>query len=202
VWSRCFYAARMRRVLLGGTFDPPHVAHLVAGEVAYRQLGADRVTFIPAGAPWQKAESEVSPGHHRLAMARLATEAVDYFDADDREVMRDGWTYTIETLESFDPSDELILVMGADAAAGLPTWHRCDDILERVTVAVLPRPGTAPAEVEEAIGKVAWLDMPLLDVSGTEVRARVAAGRPIRFLVADPVWSYISEHGLYLDTTG
>ncbi|MGF1667386.1 MAG: nicotinate-nucleotide adenylyltransferase [Acidimicrobiia bacterium] len=187
----------MRRVLLGGTFDPPHVAHLVAGEVAYRQLGADTVTFIPAGAPWQKADQGVTDGVHRLEMTRCATEGVGYFEADDREVLRDGWTYTVDTLESFDPADELIVVMGADAAAGLPGWHRYGDILERATVAVLPRPGTEIRQVEEAIGPVVWLDMPLLDISGTEIRARMAADRPIRFLVADPVWRYIAENGLY-----
>lgn len=192
----------MRRVLLGGTFDPPHLAHLVAGEVAYRQLEADKVTFIPAGAPWQKADSTVSDGGHRLAMTRLATSAVDYFEADGREVARQGWTYTIDTLESFDPADELILVMGADAAAGLPTWHRFDDILDRATVAVLPRPGTQISEVESAIGPVAWLDMPLLELSGTEIRRRVSQGRPIRFLVPDEVLAYIDENGLYRETAG
>jgi nicotinate-nucleotide adenylyltransferase len=187
----------MRRILLGGTFDPPHVAHLVAGDVAYRQLGADKVTFIPAGAPWQKADQGVSAGTHRLEMTRLATATVDYFEADDREVLRDGWTYTVDTLESFESSDELVLVMGADAAAALPGWHRYGDILERATVAVLPRPGTAIGQVEEAIGPVVWLDMPLLDISGTEIRSRVLAGRAFRFLVTDQVWAYIGEHGLY-----
>jgi nicotinate-nucleotide adenylyltransferase len=187
----------MRRVLLGGTFDPPHVAHLVAGEVAYRQLGADTVTFIPAGAPWQKAGRGVSAGVHRLEMTRCATEGVDYFEADEREVLRDGWTYTIDTLESFDAGDELILVMGADAAAGLSGWHRYGDILERATVAVLPRPGTEISRVEQAIGPVVWLDMPLLDISGTEIRVRMSTGRPIRFLVTDAVWRYILANGLY-----
>lgn len=187
----------MRRALLGGTFDPPHVAHLVAGEVAYRQLGADTVMFIPAGAPWQKADRAVSDGEHRFEMTRRATQGIEYFQADDREVLRDGWTYTIDTLESFDPGDELILVMGADAAAGLPGWHRYGDILERATVAVLPRPGTEIGQVEQTIGPVVWLDMPLLDISGTEIRARVSAGRPIRFLVTDPVWRYVVEHALY-----
>jgi nicotinate-nucleotide adenylyltransferase len=184
-------------VLLGGTFDPPHVAHLVAGEVAYRQLGADRVTFVPAGAPWQKAGRQVSDGQDRLEMTRLAVGGVEYFEADDREVLRDGWTYTIETLESFDAADELILVMGADAAAGLPGWHRFDDIMDRATIAVLPRPGTEIGAVSDAIGPVTWLDMPLLDVSGTEIRRRAASGRPIRFLVTDPVWRYIEERHLY-----
>lgn len=191
------YPAGVRRVLLGGTFDPPHIAHLVAGEVAYRQLGADRVTFIPAGSPWQKAGSVVADGTHRWEMTKLATAAIEYFEADDREVVRDGLTYTVDTLAGFDPHDELILVLGADAAAGLPGWHRYRAILDRASLAVLPRPGTSTTTVENSVGKVTWLDMPLLDVSGTEIRARAAAGRPIRFLVSEPVWEYIDQHGLY-----
>lgn len=187
----------MRRVLLGGTFDPPHIAHLVAGEVAYRQLGADEVTYVPAGAPWQKSGRIVTPGEQRLEMIRLATAHVEYFGTDGREVVRDGWTYTIDTLESFPSSDELVWVMGADAAAGLQSWHRWEDIVERARIAVLPRPGTDPSSVEAAIPHATWLDMPLLDVSGTEIRERAAGGRSIRFLVADPVWDYIRSKELY-----
>jgi nicotinate-nucleotide adenylyltransferase len=187
----------MLRVLLGGTFDPPHIAHLVAGEVAYRQLGADRITFLPAGSPWQKAGRRVTPGPDRLEMTRLATDPIEYFEADGREVARDGWTFTIDTLSSFDDSDRLVLVLGADAAAGLRTWHRWDAVLERATVAVLPRPGTPHEAVAEAVPSAVWLDMPKLDVSGTEIRRRAAAGLSVRFLVADPVWRYIEASGLY-----
>nr|NIR41213.1 nicotinic acid mononucleotide adenylyltransferase [Actinomycetota bacterium]NIS36208.1 nicotinic acid mononucleotide adenylyltransferase [Actinomycetota bacterium]NIT97341.1 nicotinic acid mononucleotide adenylyltransferase [Actinomycetota bacterium]NIU21007.1 nicotinic acid mononucleotide adenylyltransferase [Actinomycetota bacterium]NIU70774.1 nicotinic acid mononucleotide adenylyltransferase [Actinomycetota bacterium] len=107
----------MHLALLGGTFDPPHIAHLVAAETAYRSLGIDVVTFLPAGRPWQKAGQEVTGADHRWAMTLLAIEGVEYFSADDREVRRDGWTYTIETLEAFEGHD-VWLVLGADAAAG------------------------------------------------------------------------------------
>jgi nicotinate-nucleotide adenylyltransferase len=188
----------VRRILLGGTFDPPHIAHLVAGETAYRQLGGDLVTFVPAGAPWQKAGRDVSDAGDRWAMTQLATVDVDYFEADDREVRRDGWTYTIETLEGFADGDELILVLGADAAAGLPTWHRGGEVLERARIAVAPRPGTDRLAVEEAVGSsLMWLDMPLLELSGTEIRARAAAGGSIRFLVPERVWGYANERRLY-----
>ncbi len=187
----------MRRVLLGGTFDPPHIAHLVAGEVAYRQLGADEVTYVPAGAPWQKSGRIVTPGRQRMEMMRLATAGVEYFVADDREVGRDGWTFTIDTLESFPAGDELVWVMGADAAAGLRSWHRWEDVVRRARIAVLPRPRTDPTSVEAAVPDTTWLDMPLLDVSGTEIRERAAEGKSIRFLVADPVWDYIVSNDLY-----
>lgn len=191
----------MRRAILGGTFDPPHVAHLVAAETAYRQLGVDVVTFIPAGAPWQKADRGVTAADHRWAMTRLTVAGVDYFAADDREVRRDGWTYTIDTLESFSEDDELWLILGADAAAGLPTWHRYPDVLRRARVAVAPRPGTSREEVEGRVGKVEWLDMPALGLSGTAIRRRAAVGGSIRFLVRDAVWDYIREHGLYRPTS-
>jgi nicotinate-nucleotide adenylyltransferase len=190
--------AGVRRALLGGTFDPPHLAHLVAAEAAYRQLGVEVVTFLPAGAPWQKADTPMTDAAHRWEMTRLAVAGVDYFEADAREVHRDGWTYTAETLATFDPADEIILVLGADAAAGVPTWQRSGEVLARAGVAVAPRPGTDRAAVETALGSgVAWLDMPSLEISGTGIRRMAAAGRSIRFLVREGVWEYAVRHGLY-----
>lgn len=184
----------MRRGILGGTFDPPHVAHLVAGEMAYRQLDLDVVTYLPAGAPWQKAGAQVTGSHHRLAMTEAATHDVPYFDVDDREVLRDGWSYTIDTLEELE-ADDLTLILGADAASRLHTWHRFEEVVERAAVAVLPRPGTDRRDVDA--GRVRWVDMPLLDISGTELRARAGRGESLRFLVREPVWAYIEAHSVY-----
>ncbi len=130
-------------------------------------------------------------------MVVRSVEGVDYFEADPREVHRDGWTYTIETLESFPEEDELWLVLGADAAANLPTWHRAHHVLRRARVAVAPRPGIDRNLVEAAIGDVLWLDMPSLLISGTEIRQRARNGRSIRFLVRDSVWRYVEEHKVY-----
>jgi len=187
----------VRRGILGGTFDPPHLAHLIAGEAAFRQLGLDVVTFIPAGAPWQKEGSGVSPAEHRWAMTRRAVAGVPYFAPDDREVGRDGWTFTADTLESFSVDEDLVLVLGADAAAGIPSWDRPEAVLGRVRLAVMPRPGVDPAEVIAAVGPCDWLDTPMLEISGTMLRRRRAAGRSIRFLVPDAVLAYIEEVGLY-----
>jgi nicotinate-nucleotide adenylyltransferase len=187
------------RAILGGTFDPPHVAHLVAGETAHDQLGVDTVTFIPAGRPWQKVGTAVSEARHRLRMIELAVAGVGYFDVDDREVHRDGWTYTIETVESFE-DEEIVLVVGADSAMRLPTWNRAAELVERVRIAVVPRPGVDPTEVERAFaGDVEWLDMPDLRISGTMLRRRVADGLSIRFLVPDPVCAYVEEQRLYVE---
>ena len=185
------------RAIFGGTFDPPHFAHLAAGEAAHDQLGLDAVTFIPAGRPWQKAGQDVSAARHRLRMTELAVEGIEYFTVDDREVHRDGWTVTIDTVESFD-EERVVLIVGADAAGGIPTWHRANELLDRVQIAVVPRPGIERADVESAVRRdIVWLDMPPIDLSGTMLRRHVAEGRSIRFLVPDPVLNYVTEHQLY-----
>ena len=193
----------VRRGILGGTFDPVHLGHLVAAAAARHQLELDEVRFIPAGDPWQKAWREVTPAAHRAAMTRLAVEEAAGFELDEREVARPGSTYTADTLAEFDRGDELILILGADAAAGLATWDRAHEVVRRARIAVAPRPGTTQSTVEEALDQLGsgepafWLDMPDLDVSGTDIRLRAAQDRPFRFLVPDPVWRYVLRHGLY-----
>lgn len=189
----------VRRGILGGTFDPPHVAHLFAGEAAYRDLGLDIVTFIPAGSPWQKADRTVASVEDRWKMTVLAVEGVDYFEADDREVCREGWTYTIDTLRSFPEDEDLVLILGADAAQGVPTWHEAAEVFARAKLAVMPRPGAGRAAVDEVLtgADVVWLETPELRLSGTMLREQARAGRSLRFLVRDPVWRYMEEHGVY-----
>lgn len=187
----------MRTGILGGTFDPVHIAHLHAGETALHQAGLDRVVFIPAGDPWQKADRRVSDASHRLEMVRLAVEGVPGFEVDDREVVREGPTYTADTLDSFPPDEELFLILGADSALGIESWHRYDEVLDRVTVLVAPRPGYDPDEVLALIPDAVILEMAALGVRGTEIRAMAAEGRPFRFLVTDAVYRYIVDKNLY-----
>jgi nicotinate-nucleotide adenylyltransferase len=187
----------VRRGILGGTFDPPHLAHLLGGEAAYRELGLDVVTLMPAGSPWQKADRDVTAAADRWEMTLLATNGIDYFVADDREVRRPGWTYTIDTLDSLDPDDDVVLIIGADAALGLPTWHRSDEILERVTLAVIPRPGVDSDSIEAMFPDLHWLDVPALPISGTMLRERARSGSSIRFFVPELVYDYLVRHGLY-----
>jgi len=132
-------------------------------------------------------------------MTRRAVEGVGYFEADDREVARDGWTYTADTLGTFPDGDDLVLILGADAAAGLPSWQGPEAVLQRARLAVMGRPGVAREAVEAAAGEVHWLEAPLLDISGTMLRARHRAGLSIRFLVTDPVLRYIESVRLYTD---
>lgn len=194
----------VRRGILGGTFDPPHLAHLFAGEAAYRDLKLDVVTFIPAGAPWQKAGRLITPAEDRWQMTLLAVEGIPYFEADDREVRRHGWTYTIDTLHSFPESDELVLIVGADTARGLPTWNQADEVLARATIAVVPRPGVVKQEVDESLadGRFLWLDTPDVRLSGTMLRQRARGGHSIRFLVRDGVWRYVEREAVYADKSG
>ncbi len=188
----------VHRAILGGTFDPPHLAHLVAGEAAYRQLGVDVVSFMPAGSPWQKEGRAVTAARHRLVMTRLATGGVPYFETDAREVTRDGPTYTFDTLATFPGDERITLVLGADAAAGIRSWYRADDVLARCRIAVAPRPGTDRGAVEEAVGeRLDWLDVPGLEISGTALRRRVAEGFSIRFLVPESVYRYVMTYRLY-----
>ena len=187
----------MRTGILGGTFDPIHIAHLHAGEIALHQAQLDEMLFMPAGEPWQKADRAVTPAKHRLEMARVATKGIEAFDVDDREIERDGPTYTIDTLLSFPDDRELFLVMGADAALGLPTWHRADEVLERSGVLVVPRAGVDSTAVLDVVPQAVFLDMAVLEVSGTELRAMAHRGEPFRFLVTEPVHEYIVEQALY-----
>ncbi len=190
----------VRRGILGGTFDPPHLAHLFAGEAAYRDLDLDVVTFLPAGAPWQKADRKVTSAGDRWEMTVLALAGIPYFEADDREVTRDGWTYTVDTLRSYPDDEELSLIVGADTARGIPTWHEADTVLRRAKVVVIPRPGVDRDEVDQALadGDFVWLDTPDVRLSGTMLRRQATAGRSIRFLVPEAVWQYVEDRGIYI----
>ncbi|MFO7298887.1 MAG: nicotinate-nucleotide adenylyltransferase [Actinomycetes bacterium] len=192
----------MRTGILGGTFDPIHVAHLHAAECALHQAGLDRVLLMPAGDPWQKLGRRVSAGHHRLEMVRRAVRGVPGLEADDREVIRGGLTYTIDTLLTFPEDEELYLILGSDAAAGLPTWHRSREVMERARVIVAPRPGTDLSAVHAVVPDAIVLDMPLLEISGTAIRHAAAAGLPFRYLVTEPVYEYILENRLYTEDPG
>ncbi|MGH8914328.1 MAG: nicotinate-nucleotide adenylyltransferase [Acidimicrobiia bacterium] len=174
-----------------------HIAHLHAGETATFQASLDRVLFMPAGDPWQKARRDLTPAIRRLEMVRAAVAAVDGFEVDGREIERDGPTYTVDTLSTFPADEELFLIVGADAAVGFPTWHRWEAILDRAKIVVVPRPGTDAALVREVLPDAMWLDMAALDVSATAIRHQAAAGEPYRFLVTPAVHDYIEANALY-----
>ncbi len=191
--------AAVRTGILGGTFDPIHIAHLHTAECALHQLGLDRLLLIPAGDPWQKSGRDVTRGEHRLEMCRLATSDSKGIEIDVREMERDGPTYTVETLATFPADEELYLILGSDSLAGIETWHRWTEVVDRVTLVEAPRMGTARGS-GAAHGAVD-LDMGLLEVSSTDIRGRVAEGRPYRYLVTEPVYEYIEATNLYAETS-
>jgi nicotinate-nucleotide adenylyltransferase len=191
------YTARVERLgILGGTFDPVHTAHLAAAVHARHQLGLDRVLLCVAAQPWQKGGTVVASSEDRFAMVAAAVDDVVGLEASRLELDRPGPTYTIDTVEQLRSSDrELFLVVGADAARRLDTWHRAGDLRDQVTLAVVTR---ADASEPALSGwRAVAVPMPRLDISSTDLRRRVAAGEPIEFLVPLPVARIIAARGLY-----
>ena len=182
--------------ILGGTFDPVHVGHLMDAVAARHQLGLDRVLVVVARDPWQKRDHSVTPAEIRYEMLVAALDGVAGLEASRIELDRDGPTYTIDTAEELTaPQRELVLVLGSDVVAGLATWHRVDDLRALVTLAIVDRdvePFPAPAG-----WRTARVSVPRLDLSSTELRASVARGAPIEFLVPTAAARILRERGLY-----
>ena len=186
--------------VFGGTFDPPHVGHLVVAVNARYALRLDRVLLVVAHDPWQKSQTRaVSSADDRFAMVQAAVAGVDGLEASRIELDRGGVSYTADTLAALrdeDPSRELFLIVGSDAASGLPTWERGDEVRALATVVVVSRPGA-----EEGTPPKGWswegLETPRLEVSSTDLRARFADGRPLDYLLTTAVIDCIRARGLY-----
>jgi nicotinate-nucleotide adenylyltransferase len=199
------------RGVFGGTFDPIHLAHLAVAQEAVETLGLERVLFIPAGQPPHKPDRDITAGAHRLAMVELAIAGNERFSADRIELDREGPSYTVDTLEALcarasidGGSPNLTLILSSEAFADLPTWRTPHRILELASVAVAPRDGyetAAPAFLDGEFAafrhRITWLDGPRIRLSASELRARAAAGRSLRYLVPDAVALYIDDHALY-----
>ncbi len=193
----------MRIGVLGGTFDPIHIAHLATGEQVRARLELEEVVFVPAGEPWMKAGAPLSPARHRLDMTRLAVAGNPFFRASSVEVDRSGPSYTVDTLEAlageYGPGVELFFIMGADALADFQRWKSPRRILELAKLAVVSRPGFNPeiSPLSAAPGGVVMVETDDLAISATEIRRRVAAGESVRYLVPDRVYRHILDNGLY-----
>ena len=197
----------MRIGVFGGTFDPIHMGHLVVSDDARAALELDKVLFIPAGQPWFKSYRQMTESHHRLAMVRLAVESNPHFDVVDIEIRRSGPSYTVDTLaELCDQYEgaEFVVILGVDALREIDRWYQPRRLFEMASVVGMARPGASldPSVLNAAIpgasSRMQLVDSTLVDISGTEIRERVAAGRSIRYRVPATVERYISEHGLYL----
>ena len=192
--------------ILGGTFNPPHLAHLVCAQEAWSQLGLERVVLMPVGIPPHKEAGEDPGGEHRYEMCRLATAKDERLAVSRLELDREGASYTADTLRAIHettPGDELTFIVGGDMAHSLPSWREPEAVLELATLAVAERSGTRRADIEQRLqplagpDRIRFFDMPRIDISSSDVRRWVRDARPIRYLVPDDVVRYIGSEGLY-----
>ncbi|MDA8039244.1 MAG: nicotinate-nucleotide adenylyltransferase [Actinomycetota bacterium] len=195
----------MRIGLLGGTFDPIHVGHLVAAVNVRHELSLDVVLLVVANHPWQKiGQRPVTPAADRLALVRAAVEGVEGIEASALEIDRGGISYTADTVSELEerfPGAEIHLVIGADVAMQLGTWERIEEVRTRVRLVVVNRPGSAAVNPGREGPLARWkadaVEIPALEISSTDLRDRSATGRPLDFLIPEPAIRVLRERCLY-----
>ncbi len=197
----------MRVGVFGGTYNPPHVGHLIAAQEAWLQLGLDHVLLMPAWSPPHKPVPDDPGPLHRLELCREAVAGdPQRLRVSDLEIAREGTSYTVDTLEELKrktPDSDLYLILGGDVAAGFPSWREPERILSLATLALAGRKGTPEAAVTDALANVrggeraCFFQMPTVEISSTMIRERAAAGQPIKYLVPEGVEAYIARHRLY-----
>ena len=203
-------AKSFRLGILGGSFNPVHTGHILLARDAMEAFGLAKVAFVPCARPPHKEAAELAEAGHRLAMLRAALEGDSWADVSDMEIRRGGTSYTVDTLRDMairEPDASLHFIIGADSLRDLHTWKSVYELLSLCRVVVIARPGhEAGLREEGAIGlKAPWPERLLasmktghmIGISSSEIRARVAGGRSIRYLVPDSVDAYIRRHGLY-----
>jgi nicotinate-nucleotide adenylyltransferase len=192
---------------MGGSFDPIHIAHLIAADSVRETLLLDQVLFIPVAQQPLKLGKPVTPAEHRVAMVELAIRDNPYFGLSRIEVDRPGPSYTADTLrllrEQFDSGTSFWFIVGSDSFLTLPTWREPGAILSLARLAVVRRPGvildltSIEAQLPSIATRVDWVEAPLIDISATRLRQRVAEGKSLRYRVPEPVREYIETNGLY-----
>jgi nicotinate-nucleotide adenylyltransferase len=187
--------------IFGGSFNPPHLAHLIVAERIRDQFGLVEVLWMPGYRPPHKAGAGLASPEHRLAMTRRATEGHPAFSVSDHEIRRGGTSYTVHTvraLQDAHPETSYALILGEDSLQQFGSWFEPEEIVARVPLIVYPRPGLPPTEPDPRFQhRVHFADAPLLNISGTAIRALYGAGHSIRYLVPDAVRAYIETHALY-----
>jgi len=192
----------MRVGVFGGSFDPVHWAHLVIAEQAREQVALDRVLFVPAARPPHKQTQPLSTFAHRATMLRLAIAGHLAFEVSEVEKDRPGPSYTVATLEDLrrcHPEADLFLILGGDSLRDFPNWREPERIAAMATLVAAPRPGYLVQSLPNWV-RLQEIQVPLLEISSTDIRKRVASGRSIRYLVPRAVECYIEAHGLYRNT--
>jgi nicotinate-nucleotide adenylyltransferase len=193
--------------LLGGSFDPPHLAHLALARTALQTLQLDELWWLPAGQPWQKAGRALQAGVHRAAMVRLLIQGEPRFRLDERELHRSGPTYTVDTVRECRAAradTDLFLILGQDQYGRLDTWRDWPALLQDVTLAVAGRAGEAPAPPAALAGhphRLEVLPLPDIPVSSSALREALAQGDDVSPMVGEAVAGYISRHHLYRGPT-
>jgi nicotinate-nucleotide adenylyltransferase len=195
--------------MFGGSFDPPHLAHVALAQAAVAQLQLDTLLIVPTGQAWYK-ERSLSAAGHRLAMSRLAFDGLDRVQVDDREIQRPGPSFTIDTLEALqaeNPGARFYLIVGKDQFAAIKTWHRWQDLLRIAIICIADRAGPARAEAVfdpqiELLYPLVPLQLPLMPLSATDIRRQITSGtatpQGLARLVPEAVARYIERHRLYI----
>jgi nicotinate-nucleotide adenylyltransferase len=195
----------MRLGLMGGTFDPPHYGHLVIAEEARLVFGLDRVDFVTSADPPHKQGRVITAAEHRFAMTLLSIASNPFFRVSRREIERSGPSYSVDTLLDYRrewPGADLFFITGADAMLEILTWHRADEAVRLCTFIAATRPGYDLTRMERVLppdylARVRTVSVPGIEISSTDIRERLRAGKSIRYLVAEPVEQYIRTYGLY-----
>ncbi len=191
----------MKTAILGGTFDPVHIGHLLMADEVLVRLGYERVLFIPARVPPHKRDAPVADASSRVEMLRRAVADRDAFEVDTFEIDQEGVSYTVRTLRHLAESPEVTgkpgLIMGEDLVAGFDSWREVDEVEALADLILVRRPVDGPVRFDRPHTLV---ENVLLEVSSTEIRERIRGGLPYRYLVTPPVFEYIETNGLYRDT--
>ncbi|GAA3305749.1 MULTISPECIES: nicotinate-nucleotide adenylyltransferase [Glutamicibacter] len=191
----------LRLGVMGGTFDPIHNGHLVAASEVAAEYDLDEVVFVPTGQPWQKADRQVTSAEHRYLMTVIATASNPRFTVSRVDIDREGATYTRDTLldlRALRPDAELFFITGADAMSQIMSWRDIDQVFDLAHFVGVSRPGYVIADLGR--DNVSQLEIPALAISSTDCRERVAADKPVWYLVPDGVVQYIAKYGLYTES--
>jgi nicotinate-nucleotide adenylyltransferase len=192
----------MKIGIIGGTFDPVHIGHLLIAEQARDHMNLDKVWFIPTGHPPHKQGKAISPAHHRLEMVKIATEENSAFEVLDWEIKREKLSYTIDTVNwavKTYPSYQFSLIVGTDMVNNLPSWYQVEKLVQQVTIIAMHRPGFTLESLPEFIQeKVCWVeDAVEISLSSSQLREHITSGQSFRYAVPREVCHYIKEHQLY-----
>lgn len=193
----------MKTCLFGGTFDPPHFGHLIVAQTIFEAEYFDKIVFVPAHIPPHKKERKISSVALRLEMLKIATMDNPNFEISDIELKRGGISYSLETIHTYKEQtgldrEDLYYLIGSDSLKQFQTWQNPKAILEECQLIVAIRPGFRPSDIPNWIlAKVQFANIPRIEISSTQIRARWVEDKTIRYMVTQPVWTYINKHNLY-----